>query len=98
MVGPDRLREENSRFNLSSLNLGVEVEYGDLNENPDFKPFDWFQVSASMNLNKRTIQRGAVDMIALLTHHNFEFYILLAVVSFALLFLGPGAFAIDLPL
>ena len=33
-----------------------------------------------------------------ITHHNFEFYILLGVVSFALLFLGPGAFAIDLPL
>ncbi len=32
-------------------------------------------------------------------HRNtIEFYILLAVLSFALLFLGPGAFAFDLPL
>lgn len=32
-------------------------------------------------------------------HRNtIEFYIILAVASFALLFLGPGAFAIDLPL
>ncbi len=32
-------------------------------------------------------------------HRNtLEFYILLAVLSFALIFLGPGAFAFDLPL
>lgn len=32
-------------------------------------------------------------------HRNtIEFYIILAIVSYALLFLGPGAFAIDLPL
>ena len=32
-------------------------------------------------------------------HRNtIDFYIILAVVSFSLLFLGPGAFAIDLPL
>jgi len=32
-------------------------------------------------------------------HRNtMDFYIILAVVSFSLLFLGPGAFAIDLPL
>lgn len=30
--------------------------------------------------------------------NGVEFYIMLAVVSFSLLFLGPGAFAIDLPL
>lgn len=33
-----------------------------------------------------------------LPHNTIEFYILLAVVSFSLLFLGPGAFAFDLPL
>ncbi|MFZ2303746.1 MAG: DoxX family protein [Minisyncoccia bacterium] len=33
-----------------------------------------------------------------LPRNTIEFYIILAVVSFALLFLGPGAFAIDLPL
>ncbi|MBI5078195.1 MAG: DoxX family protein [Candidatus Yonathbacteria bacterium] len=33
-----------------------------------------------------------------LPKNTTEFYIILAVVSFALLFLGPGAFAIDLPL
>ena len=32
-------------------------------------------------------------------HRNtIEFYILLAILSFALIFLGPGAFAFDLPL
>ncbi len=30
--------------------------------------------------------------------NTIEFYILLAVLSFALIFLGPGAFAFDLPL
>ena len=33
-----------------------------------------------------------------LPRNTIEFYIILAVASFALLFLGPGAFAIDLPL
>jgi len=33
-----------------------------------------------------------------LPYNTIEFYILLAVVSFTLIFLGPGAFAIDLPL
>ena len=33
-----------------------------------------------------------------LPHNTIEFYILLAAASFALLFLGPGAFAFDLPL
>lgn len=33
-----------------------------------------------------------------LPHNTAEFYILLAVVSLALLFLGPGAFSFDLPL
>lgn len=33
-----------------------------------------------------------------LPRNTIEFYIILAVVSFSLLFLGPGAFAIDLPL
>lgn len=32
-------------------------------------------------------------------HRNtLDFYVILAVVSFSLLFLGPGAFAVDLPL
>jgi len=71
-VGPDRLREENSKFRLSSLNLGIDVEYGDLRQKSDFKPFDWFRVSASMNLNNKTIQRGAIDVLALVAHQNFE--------------------------
>ncbi|OIP64974.1 hypothetical protein AUK15_02695 [Candidatus Nomurabacteria bacterium CG2_30_43_9] len=33
-----------------------------------------------------------------LPRNTIEFYIILAVVSFSLVFLGPGAFAIDLPL
>ncbi len=33
-----------------------------------------------------------------LPKNTTSFYVLLAVVSFALLFLGPGAFAVDLPL
>ena len=33
-----------------------------------------------------------------LPRNTIDFYIILAVVSFALLFLGPGALAIDLPL
>lgn len=33
-----------------------------------------------------------------LPHNTVSFYIILAVVSFVLLFLGPGALAIDLPL
>ncbi len=35
---------------------------------------------------------------SVLPKNTTEFYVLLAVVSFALIFLGPGAFAIDLPL
>ena len=34
----------------------------------------------------------------LLPHNTAAFYLLLSVVSFALLFIGPGAFAFDLPL
>ncbi|MHB1118357.1 MAG: DoxX family protein [Minisyncoccota bacterium] len=34
----------------------------------------------------------------LLPHNTAAFYLLLAVVSFTLLFIGPGAFAFDLPL
>lgn len=33
-----------------------------------------------------------------LQKNTIEFYIILAIVSFALLFLGPGVFAVDLPL
>lgn len=33
-----------------------------------------------------------------LPRNTIDFYIILSVVSFSLLFLGPGAFAIDLPL
>lgn len=33
-----------------------------------------------------------------LPRNTIDFYIILAVVSFSLLFLGPGAFAVDLPL
>ena len=35
---------------------------------------------------------------AALPKNTLDFYIILSVASFALLFLGPGAFAIDLPL
>jgi len=35
---------------------------------------------------------------SLLPHNTAAFYLLLSVVSFALLFIGPGAFAFDLPL
>lgn len=34
----------------------------------------------------------------LLPHSNLSFYLFLAVVSFSMIFIGPGAFAIDLPL
>lgn len=33
-----------------------------------------------------------------LPHNTIEFYLLLSAVSFSLIFLGPGAFAFDLPL
>lgn len=35
---------------------------------------------------------------AVLPRNTVDFYVILSVVSFALLFLGPGVFAIDLPL
>jgi hypothetical protein len=71
IVGPDRLREDGSNFKLPSLSLGIEIEYGDLAPKSDFEPFDWFKVSASVNLNNRALQRGAVDAMGLLTRHGF---------------------------
>ncbi len=71
MLGPDRLRQDGSDLDLASLNLGIEIEYGDLAPKSSFEPFDWFKVSGSVNVNKRGLQRGAVDAIGFLTRHNF---------------------------
>lgn len=71
MVGPDRLRQDGSALKLPSLSLGIEIAYGDHAPKSDFEPFDWFKVSASLNLNNKALQRGAVDAMGLLTRHNF---------------------------
>jgi hypothetical protein len=72
IIGPDRLREDDSKLQFSSLNLGIDVQYGDLRPKPDFEPFDWFRITASVNLNKKSVQRGAIDVLALIARHNFE--------------------------
>lgn len=72
IVGPDRLREDNSKLQFSSLNLGIDIQYGDLRPKPDFEPFDWFRFTASVNLNKKSLQRGAIDVLALIARRNFE--------------------------
>lgn len=71
IVGPDRIRKDGSDLKLPSLSLGIEIEYGDLAPKSDFEPFDWFKVSASLNLYNKALQRGAVDAIGLLNGHGF---------------------------
>ncbi len=72
IIGRDRLREDGSRLKMTSVSLGVEIEYGDLAPKPDFEPFDWFRFTASANLNNGTVQRGGIELLALINRHVFD--------------------------
>lgn len=72
MVGPDLLRSDTSTISLRSLRFGLLVEYGELQQTSNFRPFDWFTLSSSLNLFEGKPQRGQIDILGLLARWKFD--------------------------
>lgn len=72
MLGPDMLRAEDSRRpEFKSVRLGLLLQYGDLKPREDFKPYDWFLFSGSINASPKGFQRASLDSTGLLARWNF---------------------------